>query len=223
MGGYGKEGRDDASVHIYTFNLEKERLMSEEVIDSLNSAPEENGYNDISLLINETSDKDELFIIESQFAYVEPSEDQAFFGETVTVKKVIKYNLQTEETEDISLPEDGDLGIPFAYSDGELHFANIVSNQLNLSNYDIDEKEVTEHLQIETVYSQALSDIFQTLVRNGKLYFVPSPQDISELTTITVVDLDTLDINYHGKVEYVSPPESNAEANIHFNYPEWRE
>src|SRR5690625_2262754 len=62
---------EETSVHIYTFDLGKEQLINEEVIDSLNSAVTENGHHSIDILINEKSEDGQLFIIESLVEYID--------------------------------------------------------------------------------------------------------------------------------------------------------
>src|SRR5699024_5740529 len=132
-----------------------------------------------------------------------------------------EYNWKKKAEEEISLPNEAEIGMPIAIKDGVIYFANIEGKKLKVISYNGGEKSISGEREVELINNNVSgSDIAQSPVENGKFYFVPSPQDLEQLTSITVIDLDSLTVDYHGKVEASHAPRQNETAEMHFYYSE---
>lgn len=206
-----------ASAHIYSFDIEKEELIDEQTIGNLDYSMMEHGHNDIRILV----EQENILIAEQHFRYIDYPEQSDYYGETVTTNKLIAYNWKTKAEEEISLPNEAEIGMPIAIKDGVIYFANIEGKKLKVISYNGGEKSISGEREVELINNNVSgSDIAQSPVENGKFYFVPSPQDLEQLTSITVIDLDSLTVDYHGKVEASHAPRQNETAEMHFYYPE---
>lgn len=209
---------ESSEVHIYTFNVDKEQLVNEEVIGPLNYSSTENGYNDINLLINETSDSDHLVVVQNQVGFIETPEDKERHGEEMHTTKLMKYNFKSKTTEEISLPEKEHIGIPFAFNGKELSFANFQENHLQFTNYHVDEQKTTHELEVNVENTNVyLSDIYEALVKDDTFYFLPTSTELEGSTPIVVVDLKELQLNYYGQIEHSNAPKYDETTEVYFN------
>ncbi|MFD2130684.1 hypothetical protein ACFSKI_05480 [Pseudogracilibacillus auburnensis] len=215
---------ENTQVHIYTFDTKKKQLINDEVIIDLTSRNSEVGYSSIDLMLNDKTDEDQLIVLHSFTSYMESSGNEIVdeYTEVVEMKEAIKYNFETGEKEEIVLPKDEDIGIPFAFVDNTLYFAKVANKNLTIIGYDSDGKKLKNNLDIPLInkYVSTSDIIYQGLVKDSVLYFVPSSIDYDELGSIIVVDLKSLTLSYSGQIAISNPPENGEWLDIYFNNPE---
>src|SRR5690625_2727021 len=156
---------ETASAHIYTFDIEKEQLVDEEVIGTLEYSNTGDGYSEISII----QDGKTFIIAESILTPIEYDEELGYYEEAGTLNKLIKYSMDTQEVKEIAVLENEELAIPFAVNGNQLHFANVQGKQLTLTNYDIEKQEISRELEVTEIDSyMSVADIFQAKVEEGK-------------------------------------------------------
>ena len=208
------------TAHIYTFDLEKKQLINEEVIGSVDYSNDGEGYSEINLVKGE----DYFIIAGLTVTPVEFDEESGNYNETGKLTNLIKYDIKSKHVEELPIPENEDIGIPFSLNGDQIYFASVEKNQLFLSIYNTETKKVTDKLEIDNINSyMSIYDIQQAEVEDGKLYFVPSTQNVGELPSIVVVDLNNLTLDYIGQIVNTKPPENNEIVEMYFNYPELKQ
>ncbi|MEI3612112.1 hypothetical protein [Pseudogracilibacillus sp. SO30301A] len=212
-----------AQAHIYTFDIEKEQLINEEIIGSLDYTDDSEGYSDYSIF----KDGDSVIIAGLNITPVEYDEEleydeePEYYEEVGELTKLYIYNIKNKDVEEISISEKEDIGIPISKDGDQLYFANVKNNQLSLSTLNTKTKKVTDTLEIDDIKSyMSIDEIQQAEVKNGKWYFVPSTQNIEGFTPIIVVDLSSLSLDYIGQIVNTKPPENNETSEIYFNFLE---
>lgn len=211
---------ENVSAHIYTFDIEKEQLINEELIGSLDYTDDGEGYSDYSLI----KDGDSVVIAGLKITPVEMDEEPDYYEEVGELTKLIIYNIKSKDVEEITISEKEDIGVPISKIGDQLYFANAKNNQLSLSTFNTETKKVTDTLEIDDIKSyMSIYDIQQAEVKNGKWYFMPSTQSIEDLTSIIVVDLSSLSLDYIGQIVNTTPPENNESIEIYFNEPELKQ
>jgi len=210
---------ENTSVYLYTIDIEKEQLVHEEELGSLDYSNTGEGYSDINILKDERS----LIIVGNIITPVEYDENLGFYEEIATINTLIKYNLNTREVEELSLPKDEELGIPVALNGNQLSFANAKKDELTLSNYNVEKQKVSGELEVDTFnLYMSITDIFQAKIKDDKFYFIPSSNDLEELTTVLVIDITTLTVDYVGKIEHTKPFSNNVMMEVYFNNSEFK-
>ncbi|MEI3604207.1 hypothetical protein SPD48_00765 [Pseudogracilibacillus sp. SE30717A] len=208
---------ENTSVHVYTYNIDTEQLVGEEVIDSLNYSSSEDGYNDIQVMAIDEN----IFISQQKVNYIETEDDFAY--EKVNTEKIIHYNVNTHTKEEFTLPEKQEIGMPITIIGDELFLASINDNKLEIISLNLIEGEINSQKEIEVSNSfLSLYDLYQAKVKDGKYYFIPSSEDFNETTMITVVDLESLTVDYLGEIEPVGSSAIDEEVEMYFSYPELR-
>ncbi len=206
---------ESASVHIYTYDLGTEKLINEEIVGSLDSSSNENGYNDIHIVVVDEN----VVISQQEITYIEAGEE--FGYEQVKPEKVISYNVKTKAREDYTMSENKDMGMPFTMNNEDIFFANVLNQKLEIARFNLKENKIIKKAAFEVSANYlSIYDIYQGLVSDGKYYFVPSTQEVSDASTITVIDLDSLTVDYLGKIEPVGSIDVNEPLEMYFNYPE---
>src|SRR5699024_6172286 len=210
---------ENTSVYLYTIDIEKEQLVHEEELGSLDYSNTGEGYSDINILKDERS----LIIVGNIITPVEYDENLGFYEEIATINTLIKYNLNTREVEELSLSKDEELGIPVARYGNQLSFANAKKDELTLSNYNVEKQKVSGELEVDTFnLYMSITDIFQAKIKDDKFYFIPSSNDLEELTTVLVIDITTLTVDYVGKIEHTKPFSNNVMMEVYFNNSEFK-
>lgn len=205
---------ENISAHIYTFDIEKEQLINEEIIGSLDYTDDGEGYSDYNVI----KDEDSVIIAGLKITPVEMDEETDYYEEVGELTKLIIYNIKSKDVEEITISEKEDIGIPISKIGDQLYFANAKNNQLSLSTFNTETKKVTDTLEIDDIKSyMSIYDIQQAEVKNGKWYFMPSTGSIEDLTSIIVVDLSSLSLDYIGQIVNTTPPENNESIEIYFN------
>lgn len=213
---------ESTDVHLYTFDVEKEALIKEEVIGNLSSEATETGYESVDILFEKNSNQ--IIVIQSHITNMEIKEDSDYYSEEIKVNKILSYNLVNGEVSEIKPPESETIGVPLTYNENNLYFARVDKGNLRLVEYDMNkEKEIAElEVPINNPYLH-IGDIYQALVKNNTLYFVPSSIAPGEDTSIIVIDLDAFTLDYYGKVENTNPVKMDEELETYFAGPELRE
>src|SRR5690625_2366690 len=112
-----KDGSESTEVHMYTFDWQAEQLVEEEVIAQFPSTIVKDGYEQVELLFNETS-SDHIIITQNKFV-IESTNNSDEYTERHSDSKIIQYNMQTNEVDEIKESAE-ELGQPFAFTSNQL-------------------------------------------------------------------------------------------------------
>src|SRR5690625_4405373 len=155
---------ESTDVHLYTFDVEKEALIKEEVIGNLSSEATETGYESVDILFEKNSNQ--IIVTQSHITNMEIKEDSDYYSEEIKVNKILSYNLVNGEVSEIKPPENKTIGVPLTYNENNLYFARVDKGNLWLMEYDMNEEKVIAELEIpiNNFYLQ-LGDIYQALVK----------------------------------------------------------
>lgn len=193
---------------FYTFDLGEEQLVAKEDL-SLNASTD---YGDVfRILPNDETKPTKFLITQSAFEFIEKeSNDEIHVEEKGELISVYEWDLQTKELTDIFDHLPSEAGIPIAYSETAIVFADLINNQAHFNTYNIKEENITDSLSIE-LKGQNISywDLYDGIERDGYFYSLFG-RDIYNESTIVVVQLSSLELVYEGEI--VSTVESQQSS-----------
>lgn len=212
------DGDSRTEIHIYTFDIEKKELIKEEVTTELTSVYPENGYSTVNVLMNEQSDGESIILYQVKVEYTESEEEMEVGEERITIVSLLKYNLKTGKIEEMSLPEKENIGVPIAFDGETLHFAGMEKGGISFTNYSTANKTFSAPLTIATnIDYYHIDELTQALVRDNKLYFMPSFMEEINKHSLFVIDLEKLTKEYEGIIENKNPSFTNSNASVYFH------
>lgn len=210
--------KDNREVYLYTFDTEKEQLVNTQLVGELPAISYNTGYETVDVLFDESADSDQVIVIQSLIEYVEPSFEGGRHTETVKTEKVIQYNLTTNVSEEISLAENENIGLPLAINQENLYFVTVDQQKLIIADYDLNGGEIKEQLEIPlTDADMSLSDVQQAVMTDQTFYFVPSIIDRDSTGSIVIVDLDSFSLRYYGEIENTNLQKEGELVSGYFN------
>lgn len=193
-----------SEYHIYTFDIEGEKLIEGEVIQSYAndqnidllkeySLKPDNNY----LILRRNDSRDVIIPEEVKFK----GEDVLIGKEQTSQQELIVYDLQSRLLETYVTPvHDSDIAL---LANDSVYFLSTNRNDLEVSVYDIEEKKVTYSFNI-SLQTLRKGDEFLARINNGHLYVV-TPHAMNDLSQgIYKIDLESGDLLYSGRVESIT-------------------
>lgn len=194
-----REG-NDVDVHLYTFDLEEEALVDDEVV--LKSEGLEGRYIDISVLeIGDRAKEIEYMgFVKRTIEYIEIAEDNfTEIREEVVLEELIIYDLPSNTSKVIKLENLTELGYP-EYLDGtNIHFTEINEDGvLKITVYDIESEKIINSIDVKLPNSSRGQII---KFNDGKLYLVDSYIDHETPAFVTVVRIENGETLFEGEIK----------------------
>lgn len=188
-------------ARLYTFDLNEEKLVSDEQIYELKRNQNNDSHGEMTMLHKENIDSSEVALYVERTDLTLQDKEIESYSEEVSEKRVIIYDLVDKSIEQIDLREDLDTGgTPFYFDDKSLYFGTSLINQLVIKTYNIKEQKIEEQLTVNTnEASIEHHSIIQAKVDNGKLYYTPIYSSESQTEpSIVIIDLKEMETVYQG-------------------------
>lgn len=127
--------------------------------------------------------------------------EEEIHQEIVALQTIQKIDLQTGKISEVKIESVQENSIPVAYNGKEIIFAAIKGNKLIYTTYDIATEKINEKLTVETDTKYiSLWDLKENIVKDNQIYTLVN-NDVQHFTTLIVVDTETVELSYHGKIE----------------------
>jgi len=184
---------DSRKIHQYTFDLTKKKLLSEEVILSIEN--KENEYIEMEQLNVDDPTKESEYVAFVKRS-MEPNEEG--YLESVTGEDLVVYDLTANTSEIINLENLAEHGYP-EYLDGQhIYLTNTDDNGvLNVSVYDIKSEQIIDHIEGPALDNEIAKT---TAFNDGKLFIVDSYIDYETPAYITVIELQNGETVFEGEI-----------------------
>lgn len=196
-------------AHVYTFDINEKKLISDEVIASLKLGRQDQGYTHMKVIhkANPYDSQVALYLEQVQFVYsdgedvVSEYEDTVNYEERTVAEGVILYDLANKTTEKMNLKEQfNNKAVPFYLDGHSLYFGTTLKNQITIEQYDLKTEKVTEtvHLNINQAQFDNNNLLYANII-DGKLYYTPFyDTEYTKEQSVIIVDLNDMELMYEG-------------------------
>lgn len=193
-----REG-NDVDVHLYTFDLEGETLVDDEVV--LISEGLEDRYIDISVLeIGDRAKESEYMGFVKRTIESKEVEEDNFteITEEVVSEELIIYDLPSNTSKVIKLENLTELGFPEYLEGTNIYFTEINEDGvLKINVYDIESEQIINRIDVK-LSNNSRGQIIK--FNDGKLYNVGSYVDHETPALVTVVHLENGETLFVGEI-----------------------
>lgn len=206
------EQTGENEIHLYSVDIEKGKLISDDVIDFQAEYEGEDQYISIYAIGNGGKAEPSKYIIYAIDVNADTNNDDELLE-----RQLIAYNLETNKQEKIVLPEAYDEEThPLALSNSTLYFINESVDNIEVIGYDLDKD------QIETKQTFAIPEMEEGLTgsymfENDKLYMA-HPLEVGKVdSNITIGDPKSGEILYEGSIK-LAPSNKDEKINRFYIY-----
>ncbi|MUK89462.1 hypothetical protein GMD78_13930 [Ornithinibacillus sp. L9] len=230
-----KNYEEEMEIHVYTFDLDNQELISDQELLSIPSTNEGQGWTDV-VNLNETDNvepnnylvlkkmvMEEVRVPEEEYGeYNERSfyeADEVPYGMEVKENQLFAYNYETNEIEEISLPEELQVLMDAAtirpYND-EIYFITSSEDGLEVTSYHIGSQEIGTKQTFDLAITPELNPFIK--INNGKMYVVATNQGDNlqqKETNILVTDIHSGETLYEGKLEIKDPNSNQSDYELY--------
>lgn len=201
------EEKEDTEVHVYNFDVAANKLVKDKKIWT-SPEPGDEQYVEANIVSKTGHDLKKNHIVLQQKILREDEWEDGFQTKEMD-NKVIVYNLETNEEEEVDTPEDMD---PVYYDDSYIYFTGNESG-FEAATYQIDDKEIIQQTAVENTEQIDETEDQTYTIKSGKLYLI-TPKDIPE---IYIMDLQTGEQLYKGKIMRENPPADDRNDELHLS------
>lgn len=193
---------DTTEIHLYTFDLEKEELVTDEVIFKLeNEVSDYAGYTFVDVIKN-AKIHDELLFVQYEYVYADNHQ-----SDTLVEERIVHYDVANNEQTEIDI-DVKELGKVIAFDESFLYGTYVENNTVILTKHDTKIEAVVDRLDIAVHHTYFhLEDFAHSVIDGNKLYFVSSEEPVS----LFVIDTDSFTIAYSGELVNENPLDPNAD------------
>lgn len=210
----GQFSRDE--IHIYTVDLDTQKIVSDEAIDVTTTELASNqwhsmygvhkggdiGPNKYFVFISE---KNEEIVLEDHYDY------------QMVDSQLIVYNLETSEQESIELPKEyGAEVYPELLSGSIVYFSKSEDHEIEVVGYDLESGQIETKQTFDLLEDEGDS-FTQFLFMNDKIYIVQQLYEGKADSMIMIGDIQTGDILYEGIVELAASNKDQQMKKMHIN------
>lgn len=190
-----REG-DSEEIRLYTFDVEEETLVNDEVILATEGAEDERIEITRLDADDPTRDNQHLVLDKKVIGYVEV-EDEGYFEEVVGEELVV-YDLDSDISKIINLESFTELGHPEYVNGSNVSFIDFTENgSVKIATYDIESEQIVGNFDV-TLTSNTEG---KTMAFNdGKLYLVDSYINFDTAAFLTVIHLENGDTLFEGEI-----------------------
>lgn len=203
-------------IHIYTVNLETEKVMSDDVIDVEDNELANNQWFSIYRMNKGGDIGPNKYFVVSVDKYEETVVEDSYDHQVVDNQLMI-YNLETNEQENFKLPKEyEEETYPELLSGSIVYFSTGEDDEIEIIGYDL------ESQQIETEQRFEMPNIGEYLfgqfsLINDKVYIVQQLYEGKADATIVIGDIQTGEILYEGTVELADTSKEQQGKKMHIN------
>lgn len=200
------EMQNSQVINVYNVDLTKQEVIDVAKIDVMNGVLKNtDAYMEIETIFSEDASS-EFFVVANGSTYHEPEQNEVYsndeygFEEVKTVR-AIKYNIQTNEQQEISLDEENSLGMLLHFDKETISFVKIEKEEVSFKKVNQTDNKVLIEKELE-VKSQSSYDYLYAPIKNNKLYLLSTDYEPDEMTSVPlhVIDLMNFEIIYQGEV-----------------------
>jgi len=186
-------------MHVYTFDLQKQRLKNDEVIKVTDDEDwTDDLIVDVFILSSDNDIKPKKYIVFDHAVKKAKMQEDGFMEEELLTNDLIVYEIETDGQRKLDLPDEIDKNfVPILYTEPTIIFEKYESNQYEVIKYNIinEEIELKQTIDLKTEKNEAYP-LFQ--ISDDKIYIVSSEEKDSY---VQIVDMYTGEFIYEGKIE----------------------
>lgn len=206
---------DQTEIHIYTVNLDTQKVVNDEMIDVITTELAPDQWQSIYAIDKGRNIGPNKYSV----VLVEKNEEAVFndYAQQTLERQYIVYNLETNQLEEIELPEEfNPETYPRLLSGSVMYLSKEEDNQIEIIGYDLESK------QIETKQTFDLSETEGNYFRqfyfmNDKIYIIEQLYKEKVDSVIMIGDIQTGEILYEGTVELADSNKDQQLNKMHIN------
>ncbi|MGM8365035.1 hypothetical protein ACLIBG_06055 [Virgibacillus sp. W0181] len=193
---------NSSELHLYTFNLDEQVLISDDVITTYQHPVDNMGYTDMVALPNDSMENNTFAIAHQK--YKESDVPTKYGAHEIVEQEVIIYDPIAKSKQAIEKIEtDIDMGELIAYSGKQLYFQQVDGKgSLRIAEYDMEESKLKNNFMslpgITT--TEYMMGEFNIKVHDGHLYAITPFKDNENKSFVMVGSMDTGEIVYKGEI-----------------------
>ncbi|TKC19033.1 hypothetical protein [Robertmurraya kyonggiensis] len=198
-------------VNVYTFDIEKEKLLGTEKL--ISTITKDNSWTELSIISNSSSIEQEKYILFTTEILKDIEKDGNYVQEA-TGHEVQVYNIETNQLKKIDVRDELFNSIYWStIVDSKLYISTPMEKGIEVIQYDIETDKWGEKSIIDLPkYKNGYESIYTTLM-NGKIYASYLTDDGHELY---IGDLRTGKSLYEGKIKVSNNPNKTEALYIHY-------
>lgn len=197
------EESSGSDVQRFTFDVETEQLVEEEIIYETTTYNDEDVYGEVTVHSSD-QDRDHLFIAEHQihYNYDEVLEVENF--EAVKISGLIKYNVRTNETDTMDKAKEVN-GVFTTFDQERLYFADVTSKDVRMIPFNYKEQVVEDAWEVDIPQPEDALWTNYATVQDNKIYFLNEVYDGVHLPTVFVLDVEKQQLVFLGEIVVNDP------------------
>ncbi|WP_449620760.1 hypothetical protein [Robertmurraya sp. Marseille-Q9965] len=197
-------------VNVYTFDLEKEKLIGTEKLISTTTT--ENSWTELDIISNSSIEQEKYTLLTTET--LKDVEKDGNVVQEVTGHEVQVHNIETNELKNIDVRDELFDSIYWStIVDSKLYISTPLENGIEVTQYDIEKDKWGEKSVIELPKYKNSDESIYTNLMNGKIYVAYLTEDGYVLY---IGDLITGKSLYEGKIKVSNNPNKTDELYIHF-------
>ncbi|MBP1968445.1 hypothetical protein J2Z83_000537 [Virgibacillus natechei] len=199
-------------IHVYNLDVANQEVTSNEVIVS--NAEPNNATVTYITIINEHGGINQNEYVLVHFDYMETVEHENGSSNLEQIgRELIAYNLETNEQEELDLPEALQDSLHTALlSDSTIYFNKLTETGVEILTYDLNSKEIETEKVLEDTAAFEVEP--HMAVKNDNMYLTSKYKYTDSHAAIFVVDLTEGDILYEGAVEMKDQQAEKEEEDV---------
>lgn len=201
---------DSASVYQYTFDLNAQEITESKELYAGKETANANGYTELILLLNPDHNAHDVMVADRLTIYQE--EQNGMMSEVQEIKKLVSYDLETDEQSAIELPENA--GSLISYNEKSIYYTDKDTRQPTIIEYDRDTKKIVKELDVNFKEVKQDEVYVQNKVQDDKLYMVRFTFDSMFKEEVAVIDLSNMKKDFIGEIV----PEYKGKTNNIYEY-----
>ncbi|MGM8211344.1 hypothetical protein ACLIBH_00985 [Virgibacillus sp. W0430] len=197
----GKEG-EMIELHLYTFDMNEQVLISDDVIQSFAYKEMEYGYESIEVIPSEEEGNYSVAITFQTYKHLNRPND--YGAHEVVEHEIVIYDPLSKSSQLIKgIKADERIGSVVAYNNGNLFFKQYsVNGSFSIAKYNV-ENEVHEDdfITFPAVFNEPFSlEEITVKVHEGNLYGITPYTDKTANAYIVASDIETGELGYYGEI-----------------------
>lgn len=192
----------------YTFDLGTEQLVEEETIYQAGTQMDDELYEDIALHTS-GQDPDHVVITKHQINHEYDEAVEEEMVETTTISELIKYNVKTNESETMDIPNEVN-GTFATFDQDKLYFADVTSPNVRIIPFHYGNQVVEDAWEVDVRQPEDPFWANGAVVQGDYLYFLNETYDGVHLPTIFVLNFKQEQLAFLGEL-VVNDPDLDVE------------
>jgi hypothetical protein len=208
---------ENAEIHVYTVDVDAQKIVNDDVIDVTTTALETNQWIDIYTINDGANIGPNKYVVFAIDVSEETYTDDGGYNYELLERQLIAYNLETNEQMTIEL--DGELGEEIyseLLSGATIYLSKEEGNQFEVMTYNLENQkmETKQTFDVPNI-GESLPRIF-TLV-NDKVYMVHQQYEGRVDSSIMIGDVLTGEVLYEGLIELPDSSKDQTVKEIYIN------